>query len=95
MIYRNLSADSNAPDPLEGKLGGVWGFLVAAMGFDALYEKAIIKPLASLACVVNSIERNIFVPLMAAFEGGFKMFGRLTGATDEKGINQGLELIPN
>jgi NADH-quinone oxidoreductase subunit L len=91
MIYRNLSADSNAPDPLEEKLGGVWGFLVAAMGFDALYEKAIIKPLASLACVVNSIERNVFVPLMAAFEGGFKMFGRLTGATDEKGINKGFD----
>ncbi|MBT8036865.1 MAG: NADH-quinone oxidoreductase subunit L [Verrucomicrobiae bacterium] len=90
-IYRNLSADSNAPDPLEEKLGGVWGFLVAAMGFDTLYEKAIIKPLASLACVINSIERNIFVPLMAALEGGFKLFGRLTGSTDEKGLNRGFD----
>ncbi len=93
MMYRRLSDDSNAPDPMEAKLGGVWGFLVAAMGFDALYEKAIIKPLASLACVVDSIERNLFVPLMAALEGGFKMFGRLTGATDEKGINKGFDEV--
>ncbi|MCP5536246.1 MAG: NADH-quinone oxidoreductase subunit L [Akkermansiaceae bacterium] len=91
MIYRKLSSDSHAPDPLAGKLGGVWGFLVAAMGFDALYEKAIIQPLASFACVVNSIERHVFIPLMAAFEGGFKLFGRMTGATDEKGINKGFD----
>ncbi|MBT8044363.1 MAG: NADH-quinone oxidoreductase subunit L, partial [Verrucomicrobiae bacterium] len=90
-IYSKLSTDSNAPDPLESKLGGVWKFLVAAWGFDALYERAIIKPLASFACVVNSIERHVFVPLMAAFEGGFKLFGRMTGATDEKGINKSFD----
>ena len=93
MIYNNLSDDSNAPDPLEGKLGGIWGFLVNAMGFDALYEKAIIQPLAKFAGFVNAIERNIFVPLMAAVEGGFKMIGLLTGAADEEGLNNGFNEV--
>ena len=35
-VYRNVSSDSTAPDPLAGKLGGVWKFLEQAMGFDAL-----------------------------------------------------------
>jgi NADH:ubiquinone oxidoreductase subunit 5 (subunit L)/multisubunit Na+/H+ antiporter MnhA subunit len=90
-IYRNLSNDSDASDPLEEKLGGLWGFLVAAMGFDALYEKVIIKPLAAFASMVNSIERNVFVPLMAAFEGGFKLLGRFMGSADEKGLNRGFD----
>jgi NADH-quinone oxidoreductase subunit L len=91
IIYRNLPDDSNAPDPLEGKLGGVWAFLVAAMHFDAVYEKAIIKPLAAFACVVNSIERNVFLPLMTAFEGAFKLLGRFTGSADEQGLNRGFD----
>jgi NADH:ubiquinone oxidoreductase subunit 5 (subunit L)/multisubunit Na+/H+ antiporter MnhA subunit len=89
MVYRNPSSDSNAPDPLESKLGGVWGFLGSGMGFDALYEKAIIGPLAFFAGGVDVLERQIFVPLMAIAENAIKLAGRLTGAADEKGLNQG------
>ena len=28
---------------------------------------------------------------MAAFEGGFKLFGRFTGSADEKGLNRGFD----
>jgi len=88
MIYRNVSSDSNADDPMKGKLGAsLWGFLENAMGFDALYEKAIIGPLAKLADGFDFVDRKIFVPLMAAGESVSKTFGRFTGAADEHGPN--------
>lgn len=93
MIYSQVSNDSAAPDPLEVKLGGFWGFLVQAMKFDALYDKAIIRPLAELADSINLIERQVFLPLMAAFESGFKLFGRFTGSADEEGLNRGFNEI--
>ena len=89
MVYRNPSNDSNAPDPLAGKLGGLWSFLERAMGFDVLYEKAGIGPLAFVAGAVDALERLVMVPMMGLGETCFKMFGRITGATDEKGLNDG------
>ena len=89
MVYRNPSNDSNAPDPLAGKLGPLWNFLERAMGFDALYEKAIIGPLAFLAGAVDALERMVLVPMMGVGEACIKMCGRITGATDEKGLNDG------
>ncbi len=89
LVYRKPSDDSRSPDPLEGKLGAVWGFLAAGMGFDALYEKAVIGPLAFLAGGMDTLERQIFVPLMAMAEGTIKWFGRVTSASDEKGLNDG------
>jgi NADH-quinone oxidoreductase subunit L len=88
-VYRNPSHDSNAPDPLAGKLGVVWNFLERAMGFDALYEKAIIGPLAFFAGAIDALERQVFVPLMGVGEACIKTFGRWTGASDEKGLNEG------
>ena len=93
VIYRKPSGDSNAPDPLAGKLGPLWGFLERAMGFDALYEKAIIGPLAFFAGGVDMLERMVFVPLMGVAEGVIKGFGRLTGTTDESGINRGFNSL--
>jgi hypothetical protein len=61
------------------------------MGFDALYDKAIIKPLAMFAELVDMVERRIFVPLMGGYERVGKLIGQLTGATDEKGINKGVD----
>ncbi len=37
------------------------------------------------------LERMVFVPLMGVAEGVIKGFGRLTGTTDEKGINRGFD----
>ena len=91
MIYRNPPEDSTAPDPLAGKLGPLWGFLENAMGFDALYEKTIIGPLAFVAGGVDILERMVFVPLMGVAEGVIKGLGRLTGATDDKAINGGFD----
>ena len=88
-VYRNPSNDSNASDPLETKLGGVWGFLERAMGFDAFYQKFIIDPLAFFAEAVDALERMVFVPLMGVGEACFKWFGRCTGASDEAGLNKG------
>ena len=93
MIYRKPSENSNAPDPLAGKLGPLWNFLERAMGFDALYEKAIIGPLAFFAGGIDMLERMLFVPLMGVAEGLIKGFGRLTGATDESGINRGFNSL--
>lgn len=88
MLYRNISNDSSAPDPMKGKLGEkIWTFLENAMGFDALYDKAIIKPLAQLGELFDRIERKVFVPLMGMGEIIFKAFGRFTGAADELGPN--------
>jgi NADH-quinone oxidoreductase subunit L len=92
-VYRNASDDSNAPDPLAGKLGGLWKFLKRAMGFDALYEKAIIGPLAFFAGAIDALERMVFVPLMGAGEACIKMFGRWTGSSDEKGLNDGFNRL--
>jgi len=89
LVYRNPSSDSRAPDPLEGKLGGVWKFLGDGMRFDATYDRFIIAPLAVFAKGVDGIERQLFVPLMALAEGLIKMFGRWTGAADERGLNDG------
>jgi len=89
IVYRRVSNDSNAPDPLAGKLGPLWNFLERAMGFDALYEKVIIGPLAFIAGAVDAIERMVLVPLMGAGEACIKLCGRITGATDEKGLNDG------
>ena len=91
MIYRNAPQASNAPDPLSGKLGPLWNFLERAMGFDALYQKAIIGPLAFFAGGIDMLERMVFVPLMGVAEGVIKGIGRLTRATDERGINRGFD----
>jgi hypothetical protein len=93
MIYRNPSSDSNAPDPLAGKLGGVWNFLERAMGFDALYEKVVIGPLAFFAGAIDALERQVCVPLMGVGEACIKTFGRWTGASDEKGLNDGFNRL--
>jgi NADH-quinone oxidoreductase subunit L len=92
-VYRRVSGDSNAPDQLEGRLGGVWRFLGQAMGFDALYEKAIIGPLAFFAGAIDALERQIFVPLMAVGESCIKSFGRWTGVSDEAGLNGGFDSL--
>lgn len=92
-VYRRVSNNSGAPDPLAGKLGGVWGFLERAMGFDALYEKTVVRPLAFLANAINALDRMVFVPLMGIGEGCTKMLGRLTGLTDECGFNGGFNQL--
>jgi len=89
LVYRQPSNNSNAPDPLAGKLGPIWNFLEQAMGFDALYQKTIIGPLAFFAGAIDALERQIFVPLMAAGESCCKLFGRWTGISDEAGLNSG------
>jgi hypothetical protein len=89
MVYRHPSGDSRAPDPLEGKLGKIWGFLGAGMGFDAFYEKHIIANVARLGRAVDVMERLFFVPLMALAEGVIKLCGRWTGAVDEQSLNRG------
>lgn len=90
-VYRKVSNDSEAPDPLAGKLGGFWNFLERAMGFDALYAKAIIGPLAFFAGGIDILERMVFVPLMGVAEGLIKGCGKITRATDESGINRGFD----
>ena len=92
-VYRNPSSDSCAPDPLARPLGPLWTFLEQAMGFDALYDKAVIGPLAFLAGAVNALERQVFVPLMAAGESCIKCFGRWTGTSDEMGLNDGFNSL--
>jgi len=89
MVYRKPSLDSNAPDPLAGKLGPLWNFLERAMGFDALYQKAIIEPLAFIAGAVDMLERMIMVPMMSMGEAFIKAFGYMTRAVDESGLNRG------
>lgn len=91
MIYRKPSDDSNAPDPLESRLGGLWKFLGAGMGFDAFYEKAIIAPIAFIAGGVDALEKQIFVPLMGAAEWLLKSCGIITRSTDEQAINGGFD----
>jgi NADH-quinone oxidoreductase subunit L len=78
-------------DPLSTKLGGLWKFLERAMGFDALYEKAIINPLAFFAGGIDMLERMVFVPLMGLAEGLIKGCGRITRASDEAGLNKGFD----
>ncbi len=90
-IYRNPPAESNAPDPLEGRLGGAWKFLGSGMGFDALYEKAVIAPIAFIAGGVDAMEKQIFVPLMSAAEWLLKGCGLITRSTDEQAINGGFD----
>jgi NADH:ubiquinone oxidoreductase subunit 5 (subunit L)/multisubunit Na+/H+ antiporter MnhA subunit len=91
MIYRKVSDDSSARDPLSGKLGGLWKFLENAMGFDAFYEKVIIGPLAFFAGGIDMLERMVFVPLMGVAEGVIKGFGKITRATDDRGLNKGFD----
>ncbi len=93
MVYRHPSGDSRAPDPLEGKLGKIWGFLGAGMGFDAFYEKHIIANVARLGRAVDAMERLFFVPLMALAEGVIKLCGRWTGTVDEQSLNRGFNAV--
>ena len=93
LVYRYPSGDSRAPDPLEGRLGKIWGFLGAGMGFDAFYEKHIIANVARLGRAVDTAERMFFVPLMALAEGVIKLFGRWTGTVDEQSLNRGFNSL--
>lgn len=90
-VYRNAMARSETPDPLSTKLGGFWRFLENAMGFDALYRKAVINPLAFFAGGIDMLERMIFVPLMGLAETAIKACGRITRASDEQGLNKGFD----
>jgi NADH-quinone oxidoreductase subunit L len=94
-VYRNPSSDSAAPDPMERRLGGLWGFLGSGMGFDALYDKAVIAPLAFLAGAVDAVEKQIFVPMMGIGENVIKLVGRMTRTTDERGLNDGFNGVCN
>ncbi len=88
LIYRFPSGDSRTPDPLEGKLGKLWGFLGAGMGFDAAYDKFVIANLARIAGLVERVERSFFVPLMALGEGIIKRLGDGSRTMDEAGVNR-------
>jgi NADH:ubiquinone oxidoreductase subunit 5 (subunit L)/multisubunit Na+/H+ antiporter MnhA subunit len=90
-VYRNALASSQTPDPLSSKLGGLWRFLENAMGFDALYQKAVINPLAFFAGGIDMLERMVFVPLMGLAEAIIKCCGRITRASDEAGLNRGFD----
>ncbi|MGD9418508.1 MAG: NADH-quinone oxidoreductase subunit L [Verrucomicrobiota bacterium JB025] len=92
-LYKQAPTDSEAPDKLEGMLGGVWGFLRNAMFFDALYDRCVIAPLNFLAGAVDALERMVMVPMMGCFESALKWFGRCTGLSDEEGINKGFDGI--
>jgi hypothetical protein len=61
------------------------------MGFDALYQKAVIGPLAFFAGGIDMVERMIFVPMMGLAELFAKGLGRITRATDEAGLNRGFD----
>ncbi|MBC8128357.1 MAG: NADH-quinone oxidoreductase subunit L [Gloeobacteraceae cyanobacterium ES-bin-144] len=91
LVYgRGGGRDTRATeDPMSHVLGPMWGFLERAMGFDALYEKAIIGPLAFFSGAVDALERMILLPLMGVGESCFKLLGRVTGMSDEKGLNDG------
>jgi len=91
VVYRNVSRDSRAPDPLSEKLGPLWRFLERAMGFDALYETILIGPLSVLADAVDALERRVLVPLMGFGESCAKRCGRITDTTDEAGLNDGFD----
>jgi len=90
-VARASCPEPSFTDPLSRKLGGIWPFLENAMGFDALYQKAIISPLAFLAGGIDMLERMIFVPLMGLAEAIIKACGRITRASDEVGLNQGFD----
>jgi hypothetical protein len=83
-VYRHVSSSSTAPDPLAGRLGGLWGFLEQAMGFDAFYQKAIIAPLAFFAGGIDMLERMVFVPLMGLAEAIIKGKGEYKAVPDAK-----------
>ena len=78
-------------DPLAGRLGRCWVFLEQAMGFDALYERAVIRPLAFVAGAADALEKQVFVPLMSLAERVIKQGGRLTRSSDEEGLNRGFD----
>ncbi|MEO8616072.1 MAG: NADH-quinone oxidoreductase subunit L [Luteolibacter sp.] len=92
--YRNPSDDSSAPDPMEDKIGGgVWKFLGMGMGFDGFYNSFVIGPIAFFAGAIDELERHLLVPLMGLAENLLKSIGRITGASDEKGLNAGFKGI--
>ena len=88
-----VAGNSSFTDPLSTKLGGFWTFLENAMGFDALYQKCIIAPLAFIAGGIDMLERMVLVPLMGAAEIIIKLGGRITRASDEAGLNTGFDSI--
>jgi len=87
------SGNSRFTDPLSTKLGRLWAFLENAMGFDALYQKSIVAPLAFLAGGIDMLERMILVPLMGMAEIILKICGRITRASDEAGLNTGFDAV--
>ncbi|MCP5532903.1 MAG: NADH-quinone oxidoreductase subunit L [Akkermansiaceae bacterium] len=91
MIYRKVSSDSAAPDPLGAKFGGLWGFLERAMGFDALYQKCVVEPLAFFAGGVDMVERMVFAPLMTFAMSCARACGLISKATDERALNPGFD----
>jgi NADH-quinone oxidoreductase subunit L len=91
LVYRNAPSDSTAPDALGGKLGRLWTCLGAGLGFDALYERAVVQPLAFFARGMDLLERRLFVPLLALGENVLAWFGRFAGFADESGLNDGFD----
>jgi NADH-quinone oxidoreductase subunit L len=91
-VYGKVVNRSDAPDPMSTRLGGLWKFLENAMGFDAIYQKFIINPLAFIAGGIDMVERMVFVPLMGLAEIFTKGLGRITRATDEAAINRGFDV---
>jgi NADH-quinone oxidoreductase subunit L len=89
--YHEISSDSQAPDPLASRLGGIWNFLENAMGFDGLYQRWIIGSLAFIARLVDTVERAVFAPLMGVAEECAKGIGVMTRSSDDHGINKGFD----
>lgn len=89
--YHQIPDDSRAPDFLALRLGRVWTFLENAMGFDSLYDKCIIGPIAFMGSAVDTMERMLLVPLMGLGERWTKGVGGMTRSLDDQGINQGFD----
>ncbi|HEX5789788.1 MAG TPA: proton-conducting transporter membrane subunit, partial [Luteolibacter sp.] len=92
-IYRKVKTDSGRAEPLSARFGKLWPFLERAMGFDDLYRKCIIEPLAFLAGGVDMLERIVMVPLMGVGEAVVKSLGAFARGTDEFALNGGFNRI--
>jgi len=60
-LYRSAPADR--PDPLEGRLGGLFSFLNRGWGLDDLYTAAVIRPFNRLTASLAAADTKIMADL--------------------------------
>lgn len=88
-LYRNAYRVAQSDDPLEGMLGGAFGFLNKRMLFDEFYARTFGALTGALALAFRWLDDRVLAPLVALIDRAGRLFGEASFIADDTVLNDG------